>query len=316
MTLANGLHFGISDDEYHGDPAPRPSLSSTLAREIINHSPLHAWTKHPRLNPMLEPVEKKTFDIGRAAHRLTLGAGGDYVAIPPDILASNGAASTKAAKEWIADARADGMTPLKAEEVDLIGRIADSVRGKLADMGMEIDPARSEATVLAEIDGCPVRARIDNAPVGKPYLLDLKTTTDASPDGCVRAVAGYGYDVQAAHYLSAWEAATGERRRMRFVMVEKEPPFEVGVVELYAETGADADWMDDANGKVAHARSLWLEGITKNCWPGYPAQVAIIGAPGWYRQKWENYGVAEQPAPSAATLARAAAWQSPEEIGL
>ena len=88
--LPPGLHFGLPDHVYHADPSPRPSLSSTLARVILDQSPLHAWTRHPRLNPFYESEDRKTFDIGRAAHRAVLGAGGDYVAYPPEMLASNG----------------------------------------------------------------------------------------------------------------------------------------------------------------------------------------------------------------------------------
>jgi hypothetical protein len=79
--LPAGIHM-LGDAEYHADPAPERGVASTLARVILSQSPLHAWTAHPRLNPAYEPVEKKTFDIGRAAHRAVLGAGGEYVCNP------------------------------------------------------------------------------------------------------------------------------------------------------------------------------------------------------------------------------------------
>jgi hypothetical protein len=313
ITLPTGLHR-VQADVYHADPSDRPSLSSTLARLILTRSPRHAWTAHPRLNPMHEPVEKKTFDIGRAAHRAALGAGEDYVAYPPEVLGSNGAASTTAAKEWAADQRAAGRTVLKAEECDKIGLIADSVRRKLALLKIEIDPDHSEIAAIGEIDGCPVRMMADYAPPGKPYLLDLKTTEDASPDGCIRAVTNYGYDVQIAHYLSVWEAVTGEKRRMRLVMVEKSPPYECSVVELYAAKGDEADWMDDAYGKIAYARSVWSHGLVTGEWPGYPAQIAVIGAPGYYRDKWSKFGADTSDAPTPDALERARQFQSPEGV--
>lgn len=312
--LTPGIHR-ISADAYHGDPMKRPSLSSTLARLLLNNSPLHAWTAHPRLNPYHVSRDSKTFDIGRAAHRAVLGKGDDYVAFPAEVLGVNGAASTKAAKEWEAEQRAAGRTPLKAAEAEAVATIAEAVRTKLAAMRIAIDPEDSEVVALAEIEGVNVRAMIDNAPRRKPYLLDLKTTRDASPDACIKAVTTYGLDVQAAHYLSIWEAVTGERRKMRFVFVEKEPPFEVSVVELYASPGDEADWMQDAYQKVAEARRQWGECLAADSWPGYPAGVAVIGAPSYYRKKWEDYGVETPPVspnPSPETLAAAARWQSPE----
>lgn len=322
-TYPAGLHYGMPEDEYHADPMDRPSLSSSLARLVLNRSPLHAWTAHPRLNPEWEPTEKKAFDIGRAAHRKVLGVGADYVAIPSELLSDDGGVRTKPAKEWAAEAREAGLTPLKTEEVALIDRIAEAVNRKMDAMRMTLDPACSEVTVLNEIDGCPVRARVDNAPDGKPYLIDLKTTRDASPDGCIRAITEYGLDVQIAHYLDTWRAATGEDRTFRLVFVEKEPPFGCGVVQLYAaKPGASedqmaVDWMADGRGKVAYAREIWRDCLLTNEWPGYPDQIATVGAPGWYRNKWDAYPGAPRPdmsKPSAQALRAAREMQAPERM--
>ena len=312
--MTPGAHR-ITEAEYHADPAPAPSLSSTLARLLVNRSPLHAWTACPRLNPEWEPTDRKTFDIGRAAHRAVLGAGAEYVTIPADLLSSNGAASTKEAKAFIAEARAAGLTPLKEDEAEAIDRIAEATREALAGMRIAFDPARSELAALAEIDGVWCRALLDNAPADPRLpLYDFKTTTDASPDACIRAVVSYGYDVQAAHYLDTWEAATGERRAFRFVFVEKEPPYGVSVVQLLDEPSDEADWMLTARAKVAEARRLWRECLAADHWPGYPAQVALLGAPTYHTQRWADREIGRPipPKPSRTALDRARQWQSPE----
>lgn len=314
----NGVHFDMPEATYHADPAPQPSLSSSIARTLLDRSPLHAWTQHPRLNPHHEPTERKTFDIGRAAHRAVLGRGGDYVAIPSDLLASNGAASTKAAKDWIADASASGLTPLKADEVDQIGTMADAVRMHLTACRITLDPARSEAVAIAEIDGIWCRAMIDNAPADPRLpLYDLKTTTDASPEAVIRAVCSYGYDVQAAHYLDVWKAATGEDRRFRFVFVEKEAPFGCCVVELCDQpddtSEESPDWMQNARSKAREARRIWAECLAANEWPGYPAAPIIIGAPSWHSRRWVDREIGQPVTnnPTAAALAAAHAMQAP-----
>jgi hypothetical protein len=312
--LDAGLHR-LPPTRYHADPAPAPSLSSTLARIVLNQSPLHAWTASPRLNPAWEPTEKKVFDLGRAIHRATLGHGGDYIAYPPDLLATNGAASTKAAKAWEAERRAEGLTPLKADEVEQIETVGAAVAARLLDMGIRIDPDDTEVAALAEIDGTWCRLMADFAPRRRDFILDLKSTTDASPEACVRAVVTYGLDVQAAHYQAVWEAATGERRRFLFAFVEKEPPHEVGVVELHDAPGDEADWMEDARAKVAHARTVWRDCLEAGSWPGYPARIGVIGAPGYHRQKWEQKGAnvwEPPPRPSAAALATAHRMQAPQ----
>lgn len=86
--ITAGVHR-IEAEAYHADPAPLPSLSATLAKVITSKSPLHAWHACRRLNPDFRPVERKTFDIGTAAHRAVLGRGSDYVEIPAAMLAVN-----------------------------------------------------------------------------------------------------------------------------------------------------------------------------------------------------------------------------------
>lgn len=285
--LTRGIHM-LTPEVYHADPAPEPSLSASLAKKIIMQSPLHAWTASPRLNPNWKADDKKAYDIGRVAHRLILGRGDEYRVIPKEILASNGAASTKEAKAFIEECREAGCTPIKEDEIAGARVMSGAVNRKLERMGMEIDPARSELAAIAELDGVTCRMLADNVPVGRPYFVDVKTTTDASVDAVTRAVTAYGYDLQAAHYQAVWEAVTGERRAMRFVFVEKEPPHEVSVVQLHDAEADDADWMLDARHKAAEARRIWGECITADYWPGYPEQVAVIGAPAWHRTRWAD----------------------------
>jgi hypothetical protein len=313
LPLTEGIHFALPDAVYHGDPCPAPSLSSTLARLILSRSPLHAWTAHPRLNPDWQPVDKKTFDIGRAAHRAVLGRGADYVAYPAEALAANGAASTKEAKAWAEEQRAGGRVPLKAEEVDKVGFMADLCRHQLLDYGIVLNPLHSEVVAVAEIDGAWCRAMIDNAPTDpREPLIDFKTCEDASPDAIVRHVENYGYDVQAAHYLDVWKAATGEDRGFVFVFQEKEPPHAIAVVRLLNSAGHSGDWMEDAREKVHTARQTWAHCLRTDHWPAYPAMIIEIGARSFHRQKW--WDQRDRQSASPRTIAEWSRLQSPESF--
>jgi hypothetical protein len=276
----------LSSAEYHSDPAPQPSLSATLAKILLRKSARHAWHASPRLNPDWEPVNKKTFDIGRAAHRAILGCGDDYVAIPEDILASNGAASTAAAKAFIASARERGQTPLKDEEVEQIEAMRLVAHAKLLEHGITLDPERSELAAIAEIDGIWCRAMFDNvaaAPGGPIY--DFKTCEDASPEACLRAILNYGYDVQGAHYPEVWKAATGETRPFVFIFQEKSAPYEVCLVRL------SGSFEEMAQRRATKARKLWAECISTNNWPGYPIGLHELDPPAWLveRELQEEY---------------------------
>jgi hypothetical protein len=326
MTLSPGIYPDIPDHVYHADTlTDRPALSSSIAKLMLR-SPLHAWTAHPRLNPAWEPVEKKTFDIGRAAHRAVLGRGSDYVAIPDDLLASNGAASTKAAKEFIEDARAQGLTPLKAEEVGQIGAMAKKLTARLTEYGITINPARSEMTAIAEIEGVMCKCRVDNAPdtplripgipMPRKVLLDLKTIEDASPEAARRSVENYGYDFQGNWYQEVWQKACGESRDMLFAFIEKQPPHEVAVVHLLNEPGHSGDWFEDARAKTAASRALWNECMTTGKWPGYPNGIITLEARSFFRQSWQDRAaiLCQTSKPTAKALRAAYDAQAPHKI--
>ena len=308
-TLSAGVHH-IDGEDYHRDPCPEASLSSTLAKTMLAQSPLHAWTASPRLNPDWEPVNKKTFDIGRAAHRAILGAGGDYVAIPRSMLASNGAASTKEAKAFIEDARAAGQTPLKEGEVAQIHAMRAKAQDKLTALQIDLDPARSEMVAIAEIDGVWCRAMIDNVPLdARLPIYDFKTCENASPEACQKAILNYGYDVQAEHYRQVWHAATGEDRVFRFVFQEKSAPHEVCVVELGADT------LLIARKKIARAREMWGLCLRAGQWPGYPLGVHRVDLPSWAIERWlerESHEAQIKRDTGRDILAASYAAQSPE----
>lgn len=308
-SLSAGVHQ-IEGDAYHRDPAPQPSLSSTLARTMLAQSPLHAWTASPRLNPDWVQVEKKTFDIGRAAHRAILGAGGNYVEIPEDILARDGSASTKAAKDFIADARAAGQTPLKAAEIQKIHAMRERAHEKLLALSIDLDPARSEIVAVAEIDGAWCRAMIDNVPLdARQPIYDFKTCENASPDACQKAILNYGYDVQAEHYRQVWKVATGEDRTFRLIFQEKSAPFEICVVELGSDT------LTVARKKIARAREMWRICLRNNNWPGYPLGIHRVDLPVWAIERWlerESYEADIKRETGRDVLEAAYLAQSPE----
>lgn len=275
--------FDYGAEEYHGDPAPEPSLSSTLAKAMIAKSPRHAWLQSPKLNPDFTPTNSKVFDYGRATHRVVLGAGDDYVEIPADILASNGATSTKEAKAFVAQAREEGKTPLKAAEIRDIWYMAEVAERHFRAVGIVLDPKASERAALALDGDVWVRCMVDNAPFDPAApLFDLKTTQDAHPDAVAKSIQTYGYDLQERHYTRTWQLASGEAKPRDFLFgfQEKTAPFAVSVVRIGEESRAIGAK------KAARARAMWSWCLSRAEWPAYPVGIHNIELPGWGAEKW------------------------------
>src|ERR1700728_207597 len=79
-----GIYLSLDESEYHADPCPEPSLSSSICKLMLEQTPRHVWGAHPRLNPQFEPQTGKAFDKGAAVHSLVLGGPARIVEIDAD----------------------------------------------------------------------------------------------------------------------------------------------------------------------------------------------------------------------------------------
>lgn len=283
MTDYNGLVYGLEESLYHR----QPGLSSTGAKKILK-SPAHYrhYVEHPE-----EP--KDAFDVGSAVHSKVLGVGAQ-IAVYPDgngperfeydgtemdnVLASNGAISTKAAKAFEADARDRGLIPVKrvtARVVNLMAEsvLTDPVARKLLETG---DPEVSMFATDPET-GIAERGRIDWL---NGRALDLKTTAgDSSETDFAIQAFRFGYDVQLAWYEHLYHLITGEPLPYLFVVVEAHPPYLTNVHRL----GDDELLM--ARRRAREARERYARCLETGEWPGYKNRsggpIGILQAPVW-----------------------------------
>lgn len=278
MPIVNGM----PEAEYHA----RQELSSTEARLILRSAKAYRWAKdHP---PLIAPSKK--FDVGSAIHAKVLGTGYEVDVIPEDLLASNGAASTAAAKAFIADSRAAGRIPMKQAEFEAVTGPAESVLAHPTARGLFEQPGDAEVSVFAEVDGVPVRARFDFLPdqgARRRVAIDLKTTVDASFRAFERSIASYRYDVQENWYLTALEADTGVMPQgmepeLAFIAVEKTPPYDLMVHAITPE------WKQIARDDAARARRIYAECLQSGEWPGYPLGIQYHAPPMWLLMQSEE----------------------------
>ena len=304
-----GVYPDLAEADYHADPCPEPSLSVSVAKVLLDQSPLHAWAMHPRLNPAAEVEDPSAgMNIGSAVHAALLGKGADVVAIDAADF------RTKAAREARDAAIADGRIPLIAEHAERVYLIAGAIREQLsrheAAYAFVAGYGHAEVTLInRERSGVWLRHRVDWLPADAlEPLYDLKTTAlSANPDQWSRQLFSMGYDLQAALYTRTEQRLRGGARRpMRFVVAEIEPPYGVSVLQLDPAALALADRKADA------ALALWHRCTTTGRWPGYPARVCHVEAPPWMETRWAEREIREH----ADAKALAAAMNMHRPIGV
>jgi hypothetical protein len=259
-----GIHEGIPAARYHADPCEKPSLSSSLARVLINDSPRHAWAQHPRLNPEKIARERTdSMDLGTLVHAILAGdKGGIEVGMFDDY-------RSKASRDWRDGVRATGATPVLEKHLHAAQPIADAIKASVGN-GCDNGPFRegvramSEAVAVWKEGDEYCRALIDRLTFGDHTadLWDWKTTTDISNRAIEKTVANYGYATQLAFYLRGLRKLLPKIGQISasLAFVEVQPPHTVRRVYFSGE------YMAHADREVTKAIRLWQHCMATGDW--------------------------------------------------
>lgn len=266
---------GVSHDTYHADPWG-PSLSRSVAKVLLERSPLHAYTIHPRLGGSVrEDDSSAAKDLGSLVHGMLLGIGPRIVTID----ASDW--RTKAAQEQRDAALAEGSIPVLLgrylEAKNLSDLLSESIRKQTGSA-----PAGwlREATMLWEEGGVLCRARMDLVDPKRGVIWDIKITGDASRFD--RSMLAHGLDIQWGAYTSGMESVMPKlagRASLEFLVCETSPPFAVRRVR------PAASMRDLGRRKWQRAVKIWGECLKSGVWPGYGDGVLEVEAPAWALQE-------------------------------
>jgi hypothetical protein len=268
---------GIVKDLDEATYFAHPALSSTGARRLLESPAKFRYMQdHP------EP-HKEAFSLGTAVHTKVLGVGHKVIEYPPEHLTPSGNASTKAATvEWVEEQRSSGLVVISAAQAELVKGMSEAVLAHPTARALFEQEGTAEASVFATDPATDVdlRARFDYLPdftVDDPWTVDLKTTAlSASPEGFARIVADHRYDIQQEWYLQTYAIVTGDfMARMKFVVVEKNAPYLVGVYQLATE------FAEMARRKVQLALNLYAACAAADAWPGYPSSPDPLQPPTW-----------------------------------
>lgn len=248
-TLPETTCKPLPEAQYHADRSAwsKGMLFDFLERRSVCHA-RHVLRTAP------EKKMPRCVDIGDVAHVALLQPerlATHYVTYPTDILATNGAVSTKEAKAFRDVHQAAGKVVLKESEFAIVERMVTAVTtskiGKWFECAATIEHSIYWTEPVTELR-CRCRPDFLVVTKNQAIILDIKTTGDASPWQFQRRVEDGGYWLQDAHYSAGVEAAFGLKPVFLFVAVETEWPHQCGIYELSFD--------DKFRGKEAREQTL------------------------------------------------------------
>ncbi|WP_298967683.1 PD-(D/E)XK nuclease family protein [uncultured Methylobacterium sp.] len=279
--------YRMPAEAYHADPCPAPSLSSSIAKLLVEQSPAHAHAAHPRLGKVGQDGNNPTRpkEIGAVAHKLILGQGVEVVAIDADDYTSGKVRLARA------EAYGEGKTPILNADRIVAERLAQRVEMRLAAVpGCSgfFDAPAEVVGVIRHRSGAWLRTMMDRVEIHATHAViwDVKTgDVPAAPHTLGRRIVNMGMEVQAALYVRVLETLLPHlagRVTFRWIFVENEAPNALVVAE------ADATTLGIGGRKLALALDRWNTACAKDSWPGYPAAIIRPEFPAWAEAQWQE----------------------------
>jgi exodeoxyribonuclease VIII len=271
----------LTNDEYHAHDAVSKSRL-----DVIDRSPAHYHYQYT--SGQYERTSTRTFDIGSAVHKLILEQAEfatEFAVVPKNapkrptsaqLTAAKPAPATTAAISWWAefDAKHAGKTQISANDMAEITAIYDSVyKHKAANWLLKEGVAESSIFFTEPETGIQCKARPDffNS---DSFIVDVKTTVNASPSAFSWSALKYRYHVQAAFYMDAFYHKFGEYPAgFVFIAIEKEPPYAVATYMTTPE-------MLERGGQTYMRNLQTLKRcLENNDWPAYGELVTDLRFP-------------------------------------
>lgn len=162
---------------------------------------------------------------------------------------------------------------LKPDQAEAVERMLVKVAGHpVANL---LRDGASEVTALwvDKETGLDCKARFDYLQAG--FVIDVKTTRDASRDAFARDAYRFMYDIQAAHYLEAALANGIQSPVFTFIAVESDPPHELRPYFV------DGPFLEKGAARRAKAMKRLARCIEEQRFPGYPSHAEAIGLPNY-----------------------------------
>ena len=254
----------LTDEEYFD----LPHLNRSVIWDAYKRTPAHS---------LVGISSTPAMDFGKAVHRLILEPevfSKSYGVLVDDWVAKS--ARPRTTKKW-KEAQAkvgDDVILVTKKEYDAYQECLRSAYDHpFASNLLSDSSAEKEVTTTwtDEFTGLDLKAKIDLISTVQGYIVDIKTTKDASPTSFARSAANFGYPFQAAFYTQQFQTFD-----YYIVAIETAPPYATAVYKF------SKDDLDHAKSQVAEALEQYASCVKENYWHGYSDDVEELTMPGWW----------------------------------
>lgn len=287
-AVMNGLIYDMPETDYRAIDAVSQSVLKNYKT-----SPAHG-----RAAEIGEKKFKRHFNIGHAGHQAALEPmrfRENTAIIPDEMPDAKGQMkptnkNMSSYKAW--EAANEGKLILSAEERDHVVEMMMSVHRHPL-VGAYLGRGKSEVSGFTEMEtsfidresgeiitkSIKVKARFDwlhSIDGLEPFILDIKTTQDASKSDFQKSISNFGYHIQAAFYLQIARLLGYEATCFKIVAVEKEPPFAVALYTVSEHA------IEMGNREYQKLLSIYAMCHHHQEWYGYSEEDQIIDLPAWH----------------------------------
>ena len=266
----------ITNAEYHGR---KTHLSSTNVRTFYNNKKKF---KYGLTHELVK--QTKAMADGTAVHSFFLERdkfNTDYVTKPLDIKLN-----TKVGKEWAQEHQNKIIidSEFSSNLLEMEKSFMDSPAKLIYD-----NKGQTELSYFwDDLQLVKGKCRPDWISDDGSIVVDIKTTTDASPKGFQKSISNWGYHLQLGWYIRGLRKLGLPAKEFIFIAIEKTPPFSVGVYR------ADQEMINFAMNKLDEIVPEINQALASQEFPDYTPEITSIGLPPWMTNKKEQPQLQEQ----------------------
>lgn len=266
--------------DYHADT----SAISASGLKLFARSPAHYYAAY--LDPnRIERQPTAAMKLGTATHCAILEPdrfNAEYIALPDGL-----DRRTKEGRQTYDDLLATGAELLTSDDMSLVMNMACSFRDNFTSRALFDRNHVVEQSIFAEVNGVACKCRPDFMTADGLMVMDVKTTSDASPEAFGKSAWSLGYHIQAAFYRRVIQSATGITPDFIFGCVESDRPY------LTAYYTVPQYLLDYADGVIDALLERYAECLRSGIWHGYIAEIEPqeLSVPGYAQRIIEQDGI-------------------------